>query len=73
MALDLLMRRYARLQRALASAYGTLPWQTEKIDKLADRLAATERLIATTASARDRPGPGLRGTGAQPSAQSVGD
>jgi hypothetical protein len=47
MGIDQLEGRYFRLRQELASAYGSLPWNTGHIDRLTDELAATEREIAT--------------------------
>ncbi|WP_298835473.1 hypothetical protein [uncultured Piscinibacter sp.] len=47
MRLTLLMQRYLRLRHELSVAYGARPWPTQRIDRLADRIVATERLIAT--------------------------
>lgn len=46
MSLGLLMRRYLRLRRQLSLAYSARPWPTERIDRLANGILATERLIA---------------------------
>ncbi|HWI10506.1 MAG TPA: hypothetical protein VNU48_04185 [Burkholderiaceae bacterium] len=46
MDLEQLMGRYFRLKQELAIAYKAQPWQSGRIDRLADDLAATERDIA---------------------------
>ena len=46
MDLEQLMGRYFRLKQELAIAYKAQPWQTGRIDRLADELSATEREIA---------------------------
>ncbi len=46
MDLEQLMGRYFRLKQELAIAYKAQPWQSGRIDRLADELAATEREIA---------------------------
>ena len=46
MDLEQLMGRYFRLKQELAIAYRAQPWQSGRIDRLADDLAATEREIA---------------------------
>ena len=46
MDLDQLMGRYFRLKQELSIAYRAQPWQSGRIDRLADELAATERDIA---------------------------
>ena len=53
MPLGLLMRRYLRLRHELSLAYTARPWPTERIDRLADRIVATERLIASVAGSSD--------------------
>ena len=45
MDLEQLMGRYFRLKQELAIAYKAQPWQSGRIDRLADELAATEREI----------------------------
>ena len=46
MDIEQLMGRYFRLQQELSVAYSMVPWQTGRIDRLANDLAATEREIA---------------------------
>lgn len=46
MDIEQLMGRYFRLKQELSIAYRAQPWQSGKIDRLADDLAATEREIA---------------------------
>jgi hypothetical protein len=46
MNLDQLMGRYFRLKQELSIAYRQQPWQSGRIDRLADALASTEREIA---------------------------
>jgi hypothetical protein len=46
MNLEQLMGRYFRLKQELAIAYQALPWQSWRIDRLANELANTEREIA---------------------------
>ncbi|QPF72402.1 hypothetical protein G8A07_05275 [Roseateles sp. DAIF2] len=43
MELEALAGRYARLRRELAAAYQELPWQSSRIDRIADDLAQAER------------------------------
>jgi|KBSMisStandDraft_5_1062788.scaffolds.fasta_scaffold438797_1 hypothetical protein len=45
MNLEQLMGRYFRLKQELAIAYRSNPWQTARLDRLADDLAATEQQI----------------------------
>lgn len=47
MELEQLMGRYFRLKQELSIAYRAQPWQSGRIDRLADDLAATEREIAS--------------------------
>lgn len=47
MELKQLVGRHLRLQRELAAAYSSLPWQIDWIDRLAGDIAAVEREIAT--------------------------
>jgi hypothetical protein len=54
MNLDQLMGRYFRLKQELSIAYRQQPWQSNRIDRLADDLASTEREIAALQAARDR-------------------
>jgi hypothetical protein len=42
---EFLIRRHARLRRQLQIAYGLDPWPSDRIDRIADRLAATERAL----------------------------
>ena len=46
MELEQLMGRYFRLKQELAMTYRAQPWQSARVDRLADDLAATEREIA---------------------------
>ena len=46
MTIDQLSGRYFRLQKELAAAYGSLPWDTGHIDRLTDELASIERDLA---------------------------
>ena len=46
MNLEQLMGRYFRLQQELSIAYRQQPWQSTRIDRLADDLSSTERDIA---------------------------
>ena len=41
-----LMGRYLRLQKELSRAYCVLPWESSRIDRLANEIAATEWEIA---------------------------
>jgi hypothetical protein len=50
MELDALLKRYNRLKRELALAYEVVPWQSGRIDKVADALVHTERQIAACES-----------------------
>jgi hypothetical protein len=54
MNLDQLMGRYFRLKQELSIAYRQQPWQSNRIDRLADDLASTEREIAALQAAGDR-------------------
>lgn len=40
---EALRGRYERLRRELATAYQELPWQSSRIDRIAEELALTER------------------------------
>jgi len=52
MSLELVADRYSRLKQELACAYGARPWQSSRIDRIADQLVAVEReLISTFGSA----------------------
>jgi hypothetical protein len=54
MELESLMGRYFRLRQELSIAYRARPWLGNRIDRLADDLAATEREIgALQAASRD--------------------
>lgn len=46
MTLDQLIGRYFRLRQELAIAYAQKPWHAPRIDRLANELSETERLIA---------------------------
>jgi hypothetical protein len=47
-----LQGRYERLRRELATAYQELPWQSSRIDRIAEELALTEReLLGLSAGA----------------------
>jgi energy-converting hydrogenase A subunit M len=46
MELEMLMHRYLRLRAELAAAYHSRPWQSDRIDPLADDLAEVEQRIA---------------------------
>jgi len=46
MTLEQMNSRYFSLRQQLAGAYSTRPWQVDRIDSLADALAAIERKIA---------------------------
>ena len=46
MNLEQLMGRYFRLQQELSIAYRQQPWQSKRIDRLANDLSSTEREIA---------------------------
>ena len=46
MDLEQLMGRYFRLKQELSIAYKAQPWNSARVDRLADDLAATEREIA---------------------------
>jgi hypothetical protein len=62
MNIEQLMGRYFRLKQELSIAYRQQPWQSNRIDRLADDLASTEREIAALQAAGDRrPGPGSMG------------
>jgi len=49
-----LMGRYFRLQQELSIAYSAQPWNSGRIDRLANELAGTEREIAATGSIYER-------------------
>ena len=51
MNLEQLMGRYFRLQQELSIAYRQQPWQSTRIDRLADDLSSTERDIAALQAA----------------------
>jgi hypothetical protein len=53
MNLEQLMGRYFRLKQELSIAYRQQPWQSNRIDRLADDLASTEREIAALQAAGD--------------------
>lgn len=49
---EALRERYERLRRELATAYQELPWQSSRIDRIAEELALTEReLLGLSAGA----------------------
>ena len=50
MDLEKLMARYFRLKQELAIAYRSRPWQSTRVDRLADEIARTEREIAAAQS-----------------------
>ena len=50
MELEPLMGRYFRLRQELSIAYRSRPWQSARIDRLAEDLAATEREIGAVQS-----------------------
>jgi len=56
MNLEQLMGRYFRLMQELSIAYRAQPWQTARIDRLADDLAATEREIVAVRPADEQSG-----------------
>ena len=49
-----LMGRYFRLQQELSIAYSAQPWNSRRIDRLANELAGTEREITTARSSDER-------------------
>lgn len=51
MTLDQLMGRYFRLQQELQIAYAQKPWHGALLDRIANDLSETERLIAARQSA----------------------
>ena len=53
MNLEQLTGRYFRLKQELSIAYRQQPWQSNRIDRLADDLASTEREIAALQAASD--------------------
>lgn len=53
MELEPLMGRYFRLKQELLIAYRARPWQSARIDRLADDLAAAEREIGEMQAARE--------------------
>jgi hypothetical protein len=64
MELDILLRRYERLRQELAAGYRSLPWQSSRIDPLADDLADVERHIARLRPFLMVPGTGAKGRAA---------
>ena len=46
MHLEQLMGKYRRLRAELDAAYGDGAWDTRRIDRIADEIAATERELA---------------------------
>ena len=54
MNLEQLTSRYFRLKQELSIAYRAQPWQSLRIDRIADELAATEREIAALQPAGER-------------------
>jgi hypothetical protein len=61
MDLEQLIGRYSRLKHELAVAYRQQPWQSGRIDRLADELSATEREIAALQPADEQWGDPLLG------------
>lgn len=59
---EALRGRYERLRRELATAYQELPWQSSRIDRIAEELAQTER--ALMAQPVGAPPPGTHGADA---------
>lgn len=58
MDLEPLTARYFRLRQELAIAYRSRPWQSARIDRLADDLSATEREIGALQSDENTRGSG---------------
>jgi hypothetical protein len=56
MDLEQLIGRHFRLQQELGIAYSAVPWQTGRIDRLTNELAATEREIAAREASSLREG-----------------
>ncbi len=52
MSIEQLMGRYFRLQQELAIACAASPWNSRRIDRLSQELAATEREIGQREAAR---------------------
>jgi hypothetical protein len=52
MELDRLMQRYFRLRQELSIAYKARPWESGRIDRLANDLSLAEREIAACQSGR---------------------
>ncbi|MES2990743.1 MAG: hypothetical protein V4844_04930 [Pseudomonadota bacterium] len=52
MSIEQLMGRYFRLQQELAIACAASPWNSRRIDRLSQELAATEREIGQREPAR---------------------
>lgn len=52
MELEPLMGRYFRLKQELSIAYRARPWQSGRIDRLANDLAAAEREIGALQAGR---------------------
>lgn len=48
-----LISRYSALRHQLACAYAELPWQRERIDRIADDLVETERALTAVQSLSD--------------------
>ena len=57
MNIEQMMGRYQRLQQELSIAYNQHPWQSGRIDRLAQELAQVELEIV-----QNRPGPALPGS-----------
>ncbi len=54
MNLEQLTGRYFRLKQEIAIAYGAVPWNIGRLDRLTHELAATEREIAAVVAMCDR-------------------
>jgi hypothetical protein len=57
MKLEQLMSRYFRLKQELAIAYRQQPWQSTRIDRLANELTSTELEIAALEAGAQGLGP----------------
>ena len=55
MNLELVAERYSRLKRDLACAYESWPWQSSRIDRIADELVAVERELILISASNPRP------------------
>jgi len=68
MSLELVTEEYSRLKHELACAYEARPWQSSRIDRIADQLAAVERQIISRYGAQGPTGAAQTPGGPAPSA-----